>query len=805
MLTIVPRERHASVVHDPSAPPEAAFWLDSLHVARFPRLLDLLGDPAAVAGAFDERWTDKIDLQMAEALLKRHGDTAATRLNLVLLAEFIASKKGEALKEVARAALPAAVLDGHDAFKGQGHRLAAAGLIYQADPLRLLDIELWDIWHPRRRCSLKLRGQQRKPPTSFPSLDWSDMVSGALASLKLTAGNLRFWRAFERPWADDVIVALTEPGFWDTHRGPDGHLRSGPKDDWMFLRFHDGMHRVDVTARKLDRGIAVASEIATRAWGVRRDYDYARDPLSRVALDQFLRRLCDPEDDAFVLHEITAEVPGRWRHPTLRAGNSGKERVEQIVLDLQEKYAYAHSSKTVHKVKVGFDSGKRHYRIELHFPLPDADEKDLVLAFGDRGWSVNTASQFQNLVLTELGVEIHPKAPNGKAPTRPSSYPTRPKKKDVEYWRGLLRPQINDPADWQMEALAELRSSGLITCVDSIVFRCGDPHIPVHLRPDHTIDCPGLVSMPFAPVSEKEPFQQEPGDEHPCDTCGHSWRLGGFRPPAFHRVTVTLHPEAAWEHVVKILTAKVWGFGDEAQGVLSRLSNGQRRYVIFPQMAGETWRDAGRASYGPVCWFGLDAGAVEPYGDRGVTLADVLAHKGKPIRAALDLGAIDAIGAPVPRHAPTPLGPARPAKMAPRVQAVVEDELGVRLIQPGDEGIYLGDTKFVDEKQQRVALLFALLQEITQRDGVAPRARPFHTARELIDLHPDVFVEEQHVHQWVRRARVALDRAFRKKGFGKEVIESGGRKGIRLGQQFRCINFDVQDELRAYKTSLSAA
>jgi len=310
--------------------------------------------------------------------------------------------------------------------------------------------------------------------------------------------------------------------------------------------------------------------------------------------------------------------------------------------------------------------------------------------------------------------------------------------------------------------------------------------------------------MPFAPVNRTDPFLQEPGDEHPCDTCGHSWRLNGFRPPAFHRVTVSVNPEAAWAHVVKILTARVWGFGEEAQGVLSRLSNGQRRYVIFPQFAAETWHDPGRASYGPVCWFCIDAGDVEGYGDHGVTLAEVLARKGKPIRAALDLGSIDSLKPPAPVPGSAAHGPKRTPSRPPQVQAVLEDDLDVRLIQQGDEGIYLGDTKFVDEKQQRIALLFSLLQEITDQDAVAPRSRPFHKAKELVDLHPDIFVEEQHVHQWVRRVRVALERTFRKPGFGKQVIESAGRKGIRLGPQFMCVRFSVQVELDAYKRSLPA-
>jgi len=260
----------ASGDHDPAARPASTFWLDDLHVARFPRLLRLLDDDDALSEAFDRHWHGTVDAEVAVQILRRHGETPETRLNLVLLATFIEKKKNEGLQEAARAGLDAKVLSEHPAFKSRGHRLGAAGLVYLAEPERLLDIELWDLWHPRWRCALKLRGQRRSTTFAFPDAEWRAVTDAALASLGLQGDKLSFWRAFVRPWAGDAIVALQAPGFWDTHRGPDGHIRSGHKDEWTFLRFHDEMHRVDVTARHLDRGIALASAMATALWGVPR-------------------------------------------------------------------------------------------------------------------------------------------------------------------------------------------------------------------------------------------------------------------------------------------------------------------------------------------------------------------------------------------------------------------------------------------------------------------------------------------------------------------------------------------------------
>ena len=68
-------------------------------------------------------------------------------------------------------------------------------------------------------------------------------------------------------------------------------------------------------------------------------------------------------------------------------------------------------------------------------------------------------------------------------------------------------------------------------------------------------------------------------------------------------------------------------------------------------------------------------------------------------------------------------------------------------------------------------------------------------------MDPGGHVSNPDIHQWVRRARVLLDEAFPGESMGREVIETGGRKGIRLGKSFEVRNISLQDELNRYKQS----
>ncbi len=412
------------IPHDPFAPPTRDFWLDELRVARFATLVDLLEDEEALDKAFGGSWSSKADLATLQERFPTYGDSPELRLNLVLLAEFIEGKQTDTLRDVARAVLGDAVFDAHPGTKGRGHRLSIALLIYAADCHALVGVDLYDLWHPRQRCAMRVKGNERG--LSLVGVDWPAVAASALSAMTHGGINLVFDRALVRPWVPDVLLTFRGRGAWDTNRGVDGRIQPGQKDDWTFIRVFEKGHRLHLTAFHMDRAMRLASCVAQALWSKSSGYVLARDPLSRKRLDEFLGRLTHPSDDAFRLLELTAEVPGRWRDPVIRVGNTGRERIEPVVQDLRDMFSFAHDSRHVHKVKVGFiDSGngngngskaERHYRIELHFPYRDTDERDLVLEYGDRGWNKDCATRFEELMQRELGVEVHPKAPSKKAP-----------------------------------------------------------------------------------------------------------------------------------------------------------------------------------------------------------------------------------------------------------------------------------------------------------------------------------------------------------------------------------------------------
>jgi hypothetical protein len=170
--------------HDPAAAATREFWLDDLQVAHFPNLLKVLQSPAELEKTFAEHWTGPVNERAAQEVFEAHGDSPEVRLNLVFLAVFIKEKQQEAILDVARNVLPAEVLSAHEAFQGRCCRRAAAVQLYLADPARLLDVFLLDMWHPRRRCALRLKGHRRDLPNRVPieELPWEGMIVNGVPS-----------------------------------------------------------------------------------------------------------------------------------------------------------------------------------------------------------------------------------------------------------------------------------------------------------------------------------------------------------------------------------------------------------------------------------------------------------------------------------------------------------------------------------------------------------------------------------------------------------------------------------------------
>lgn len=83
---------------DPLSPPDAAYWLGHLRVARFDDLGTL--SPSEIAGEFDRIWTDRSERSCAEQVLAEW-DSAHGPAHLVLLGWYADEKSGRAVEAAA--------------------------------------------------------------------------------------------------------------------------------------------------------------------------------------------------------------------------------------------------------------------------------------------------------------------------------------------------------------------------------------------------------------------------------------------------------------------------------------------------------------------------------------------------------------------------------------------------------------------------------------------------------------------------------------------------------------------------------
>ncbi len=776
-------------------PPSRDFWLGELRFEHFTDRLNLLHQPDALRVRLRKEYTGPSPVRTVQAVLGEEGDTPEVRLHLLLVAEFLRNKNGNMIRAVAEKHLPADVLEalvnGGDGIE----RLPAAAALYRDDPHHLVAIDAWHRWNRPRRCATRL-AVRRKLPVPWEEIDWEDLAMDAMREVR--AEHLTFRGPFKRDRQRDVLLAFRESSRRTTMRDDDGDVIPGRKDDWTLLRFFDDAYWADITARRLDRAIRIASAVASSLWGKPLTYSQAKDPLTRKRLDQFLARLTDTYDDTFELLEITAEIPGRWGNPIHTISKPGLMRIEQNVAEMRETYAFAEDSHTVHRVKVGFEG---RYRIQLHFPLPE--DAELELTYDDLGRDKDMVSRFEALMARSMGVRVHPKVATGVRSKR-RDLPSRPRRLKTADVAAMLGPILDRPAPWQRDYVDRLVTQGIVTKTDQTVFRCGDPAILRRFQPEITLDCPGLVVMPFH-HRKKDPFDQASTESFECSACGTLWELGTFRPPAFHRILIDLDPPGAWKHVLGLLAVKL-KMQQEKDGVATRKRAGDREHVVFVPCAEPSWCDPLRASFQTICWITADRDAAEGYGDQAVTLAALLAHGPRVVARALERAReeqrkVDGQGtllSTAPRRYPA---------HRPQPDMTVHEappDLGIRIIQPTDDGLCLGDVRFASARQDRIHLLFAMLQKITDREGVPVRKRGFHTAADLAELDLAGRIEVHHVQQWIYRARKLIDEAFPgEDDLSRRVIEGGGQRGIRLGPEFECRKFDLESELDKLSSDLT--
>ena len=778
-------------------PPERAFWLDELRFPDFDELLTLRDDEDELRERAERAYSGPAPRRLFERILDEHGDGPEVLLNLLMVAGFLGQKKSSAVCDVALARLPVEVVQENRNAAGRIHRLPLAARLFGAAPVYLLEIDVLHRWHSRRRWALELAGPNRKPPEPLREIDWAPLGRAGLGDLR--RDNPRVRRGLEyratlfRGDPDEVLLAFREPARRSTVRTAGGRVVSGRDDEWTLLRFHRGGLRVDVTAPRPEVGADLASAVASRLWERDLEYRPARDPLSSDALNELLARLVDPDDDIFRLLEITAEVPGHFGRPMITASNSGQARVEAAVAHLRGNMAFADDWRTVQRVKVGFDE---RYRIVVHFPAPG---EELVLSYADTDRDKEESRKFEELVQQELGVEIHPKEAHRRM-TRRRRKRAKPKGRlSSHVWSRLLRPILDEPEIWELEAIRSLARDGLVSTTDHTVFRCGDPALNRRAVRADTLDCPGEVEMPFGEADPNDPFRQEDDAEFACGHCGHAWYPGRYRLPVRHRVRISVELDAVWQWLLA-LAGKLGTFDVEAPGIASGFPRGTRAYLLFlPLIRDPRWLDPRSTAVHAVCALSTPGDErLAQFGAQGTDLSAILEGSKRVLERAWDLGKSTTVS---PSGFLIGDGVAEsPRRTLPRDDVTSGHLTERRVIAVSEAGVWLERQKIcrpysIGGRPQGVQLLLTLLWRAARKDGYDPTQRKLRSAEQLARLADDPSLDRNKVQSWVSRLRHAIRKNLRDEpGLAERIVEGGKGDGYRLGPDFDCHGLDRLDE-----------
>lgn len=775
-------------------PPDRAFWLGELRIPDYDELALLVEDQGELAWRLDREFPTAETRRVLVAALDEVGDTPEVRVNLLLAARFLRHKKSQALLDVAAAVLPVEAIDGLRSPGGRLQRMPALVALVRDDLAHLVAFDMCHRWHSRNRCAMKLDGPRRKLPMPMAEIDWLTVARSAFALVRANEGRPppeedgACCLALPRAGGAEALLAFREPVDRGTVRVRAVGVVPGFMDDWTILRFHHDARRVDVTARRVEDGAALAAAVARRIWGKTLSYSPAAAPLQADDLNKLLWRLTDLEDDRFRLLEITAEVPGDVDRPILTLGNPGLARIERSVQRLRRTMAFALDWRTVYRVKVAFDD---HYRIVLHFPLPD---DDLVLSYSDQDRDKDVCTRFEALVAKELGAEIHPKTAR-KAPRRTRHAP-KPRKLGARAFATLLQPVLDDPATWQIEILERLEADGLLHLSHHSMFRCGDARLERRAVGLDTLDCDGVVELPFGHVTPDDPFQQEDDSQVVCSSCGRAWYPERYRLPMTRRIRVEVDIDAAWSHLVDV-AAGLFRVEIDRRGVASGMYRGMRVQLVFLPAAEEhPWHDPACFGLMPVAWVSLPGDErLRRYRRRGVDLASVLAEGKTAIARVLDHD-VDGVsdsdlsllvaeeherydnpiaGLPLfPSPRPPPPPEHTPAS-APARQIISLDETGV----------WMHGKRLARRNAAGVVSLLRVLAQVAQQDGPRPENRKFRSAHQLSDKLGDGQAHYAQVQRWVSRTRDAITRAFpTEPHLAGCAIEGGTGGGYRLGPAF---------------------
>jgi hypothetical protein len=761
--------------------PNQDFWSKRLFFARYDEIIQ---DATTTAGGEQElegRFPGGRALSVAKAVVERAGGGLHALQHLLLVGAFTESKHSEAIEAVGLAMLGADVLAEQRTPSGKVRRHAVMALLYEADPAHIVAVSLWD-----RHLSYR-RTHYRRKPTITTALDLAGpeiapKARGVLERLRSTAGQPfeGMDEVYVVPCANpiEMLVALREWPKKTTGRDRQGDVLTVDVPDWTVLVFSEGGQRLEVSDRQVDRAARFARDLTAELGAGRGDYEVVLDQLDGKKLDEFLALVTNSEDDLFPLVEIVAEAP--WRpHQTLTLTGTSAHTTEALVGDLRRlHHPFARDWRTVRQFKFLFE---QKYKILVHFP-PRGEPASLSFSDDNRGLAVTR--RLVAFFKEHLHVDIGSKARRGTTlPARKSA--TGPRKNTALWWREVLAPYTDAPDEWLDSALKALEHDKLIRVVRSRVFLCGSPYINRRAVGVDSLDCDGVVELPYL-LPEDDRHQDEDDGEYTCSQQEHRWRALRFGLPTVVRVKVDVCHDEAW----KRLLAEVSRFGEVSElpgrpGIATLRADTDLRHLVYEPLIA-TRDELHPETFGtkaPAAWV-LSPGTRPPDAPIAArSLDEVLAD---PTRLADQWGGIALKRRPT-RHAIV------------KAPMLVHDSSGSGTSRAGVIVIELRGSSIIYDREElplsptNLRVLDALRLAAAE-DEADDRAREERSWETLDGLLPEEHRGGKAAtwQTWVSRTRSAIAKALGDRKLGKRAIV--GTRGYRLGDDFVVVDRRLQAE-----------
>lgn len=760
--------------------PDPAFWSKELFFARFDEIMDETTSADEADARLARYFPGGPALTTARAVIDRSGGGLHARQHMVLVGAFTELKHSEAIEAVGLAVLGDATLAEHRTPSGKVRRHLVMALLYEADPAHLVSVWLWDRHLSRRRTHYR-----RKPTLTTPlDLAGTSVATAAhtvLGRLISTAG-----RTFERMddvrvvcCADpaEVLVALREWPTSTTGRDRQGEVLTVDVPDWTVLVFSEAGQRLEVSDRQVDRAARFARDLTAMLGAGDGEYEVVLDPLDDAKLDEFLERLTDPHDERFPLVEIVAEAP--WRpHQTVTLTGTATHTTEELVGDLRRlHHPFARDWRTVRQIKFRFE---KNYKILVHFP-PRGEPASLSFSDDNRGRAVTT--RLVKFLKEHLHVDVASKARHGT--TLPSRKPNAgPRKNSARWWKEVLAPCTDAPGEWLTRDLEVLREEGLVQVSRSRVFPCGSPYINRRALGVDSLDCDGVVELPYE-LPEDDRHQDGDDGEYTCSRQEHRWHATRYGLPTVIRIKVEVCHDQAWKRLLE----EVAHFGEVREepgrpGVATLRTDAELRHLVYEPLIGSR-DELDAATFGrkaPAAWV-LAPGTHPPDAPSGaIALEELLAD---PARLADPWGGI-------------PLKRRRAATPVVKAPMLVHDGAGTGTRRSGVTVIELHDDRIVfgDEPVPLSPIPLRVLDVLrlaAADDEADDRVREEWSWERLDGLLIDSHKGRKGPtwHTWVSRTRDAISKALGDQSIGKRVIV--GTRGYRLGDDFVIVDRRLQE------------